>query len=72
MKMGQRTVQDYLHRPPEELYDLEQDPWESLNLAQKLEFQELLADLRGRTHEFRQRTNDPWLILENYPDPPLR
>ncbi|HQO35904.1 MAG TPA: sulfatase [bacterium] len=66
MRMGQRTVQDYLHRPSEELYDLEQDPWEFLNLAQGAEFQEILADLRGRTHEFRQRTNDPWLILENH------
>ena len=68
--MGVRSVEDYLYRPREELYDLERDPNEVNNVAGDAEYAEVLADLRQKTLAFRERTSDPWLILNNYVDPP--
>ncbi len=68
--MGVRSVQDYLYRPAEELYDLEKDPHEVNNVADDPDYREILAELRQKTHEFREYTRDPWLILDNYVDPP--
>ena len=68
--MGVRSVQDYLYRAREELYDLERDPNEVKNVAGESRYAQILADLRRKTHDFRERTKDPWLILENYRDPP--
>lgn len=69
---GERTVQDYIWRPEEELYDIINDPYESNNLAGKRNYREIQALLRARTDGFRQRTEDPWRILDNYTFPPPR
>ncbi|MFH1742427.1 MAG: sulfatase, partial [bacterium] len=69
-RMGVRSVQDYLYRPREEIYDLERDPNEVNNVAGDAEYAQVLADLRQKTLAFRERTSDPWLILNNYADPP--
>jgi hypothetical protein len=45
-------------RPREELYDLEQDPWEYENLAGAAEYAELLGDLSGRMDRWMEDTND--------------
>ncbi len=66
---GPRPVKDYMHRPEEELYDLESDPNEINNLAHNPQYESVLNDLRQRTEDFRKKTNDPWLILNNYVDP---
>ena len=68
--MGARSVNNYLYRPEEELYDLERDPNETDNLADNKMYASVLSELREKTHAFRERTNDPWLILDNYHDPP--
>lgn len=60
--LGRRTVKQYLHRPSEELYDLESDPHEISNLAGVASMKPVLERLRRETHEFRKRTKDPWLI----------
>jgi N-sulfoglucosamine sulfohydrolase len=65
-KIGQRSVGAYLNRPEEELYDLQTDPHEVVNLAGRPEHKTLLAELRGRVHEFRKRTKDPWTILSKH------
>jgi arylsulfatase A-like enzyme len=54
----------------EELYDLENDPLELENLAEKLEGEPLLKIARRRFNEFMQETDDPleqqglWRILQ--------
>lgn len=60
--LGKRSIDGYLHRPAEELYDVESDPDEVNNLAGSPAFHQTLETLRRKTHEFRKRTKDPWLI----------
>jgi N-sulfoglucosamine sulfohydrolase len=59
---GKRTVRAYEHRPRFELYDLEQDPDESHNLAGDQSHREVLVDLQRKLAAFQQRTGDPWLL----------
>ena len=59
---GQRSVDALLHRPREELYDLETDPQEVHNLAGDADRAELLADLRRQLQQWQKRTADPWSI----------
>jgi len=65
-RMGQRSVHAYLHRPAEELYDLEHDPVESVNLAGSDENRSILVRMRSLCRQWREKTGDPWLILDNY------
>ncbi len=65
-KMGQRKIHDYLHRPPEELYDLAKDANEIRNLARESRYQNVLQELRSNLHTLREKTNDPWLVWEKY------
>jgi N-sulfoglucosamine sulfohydrolase len=64
--MGSRTVQSFLHRPKEELYDLAADPNELKNLAADPAHAKALEDLRARLADWRERTNDPWLVKEKH------
>ncbi len=51
--------------PPEfELHDLQNDPWEVENLADKSEHQETLRRLQAALLEWRRETHDPLLIEE--------
>jgi N-sulfoglucosamine sulfohydrolase len=59
---GRREVENYLHRPAFELYDLEKDPDEINNLAGDPAHKELLAELTNRVKAFQERTKDPWAI----------
>jgi uncharacterized sulfatase len=45
-------------RPPEELYDLETDPWETRNLATLPEHAATLRDLRAKLEEWMRATGD--------------
>lgn len=63
-KLGKRSVEAYLRRPGEELYDIRKDPDEVVNLAQSEP--KLLAEMRAETHAWRRHTRDPWLILGTY------
>ena len=45
-------------RPPEELYDLENDPWETRNLATLPEHAATLRDLRAKLEEWMRATGD--------------
>jgi N-sulfoglucosamine sulfohydrolase len=64
--MGQKSVTSFLHRPREELYDLSSDPNELKNLAADPKSADVLNDLRKRLHEWREKTNDPWLIKDRH------
>jgi N-sulfoglucosamine sulfohydrolase len=63
---GQRRVQDYIHRPRHELYDLESDPHETINLADDPEYARTLATLQKKLREFQERTRDPWVVKYRY------
>lgn len=59
--IGKRSLKSYICRPPEELYDLEHDPDEVENLADKPEHQELLKEMRGKVEAWQMETKDLWL-----------
>ncbi|MBI2434279.1 MAG: sulfatase-like hydrolase/transferase, partial [Candidatus Hydrogenedentes bacterium] len=59
---GNRSVEALLHRPEFELYDLEQDPWETTNLALQEEFKSHATSFHQKVREFQERTEDPWVI----------
>ncbi len=61
--MGERSVESYLHRPKEELYDLASDPNELKNLAREPSHAKTLVDLREQLRVWQMETNDPWTIL---------
>lgn len=63
---GSRTVQEYIHRPEFELYDMRSDPWETTNLADKPEFSEMLEKMKIKMKAFQAKTADPWLIKWQY------
>ena len=65
-RYGKRTVQAYLHRPQFELFDLEQDPDELVNLAQQAEYASLVDDFCHKLKKFQRETSDPWLHKWEY------
>ena len=54
-------------RPAEELYDINNDPFELENLAHKNEYAETLKDMRQRLEHMRKKTND-YLPEKRTPD----
>jgi N-sulfoglucosamine sulfohydrolase len=59
--LGARTVDAFLHRPAEELYDLRTDPAEVRNLATDPAHREVMERMRTDMAKFRAATHDPWL-----------
>jgi N-sulfoglucosamine sulfohydrolase len=45
-----------------ELFDLESDPHERVNLATDPKHASLLAEFKGKLKAFQQRTADPWIM----------
>jgi N-sulfoglucosamine sulfohydrolase len=63
---GKRRVNDYVFRPRYELYDLEKDPDEVVNIAADANYQAVFADLAGRLKEYQRKTRDPWFSKYTY------
>jgi N-sulfoglucosamine sulfohydrolase len=59
--LGARSMDAFLNRPREELYDLSSDPHEANNRATDPEYREVLERMRQQLHEHRSATHDPWL-----------
>lgn len=59
--IGPRTLKNYIRRPPEELYDLDQDPQEINNLASDPDFQGIVNELRADLERWQLETKDPFL-----------
>jgi N-sulfoglucosamine sulfohydrolase len=57
---GRRPVEQYLQRPPFELYDLAEDPHEVVNLAGDPAHRGVMQELLARLKAFQERTHDPW------------
>jgi N-sulfoglucosamine sulfohydrolase len=62
--VGKRKLQDYIFRPPEELYDLDEDPLELVNLATDENHKEKLLELRTQLEKWQDETLDPWLYRD--------
>jgi uncharacterized sulfatase len=52
------------HRPPEELYDVENDPWETRNLADEPACQDVKKRLRQALSDWMIETRDTGLLAE--------
>ena len=52
------------NRPPEELYDLQNDPYEIKNCADAPEYQQTLKELRNQHRQWMKETKDMGLIPE--------
>jgi N-sulfoglucosamine sulfohydrolase len=60
---GKRKVQDYLFRAEFELFNLAEDPDESINLAADPAHGAKLDELKTKLKAFQLKTQDPWYIL---------
>jgi N-sulfoglucosamine sulfohydrolase len=60
-RLGKRALEAFRHRPGEELYDLDADPDEVINLAGDAAHASALADLRRQLAAWRTATHDPWM-----------
>ncbi len=63
---GKRTIDAYLHRPRFELYDLQNDPHEVVNLANDPEYREKLDEMKAKLKAFQKQTKDPWILKWEY------
>lgn len=67
--IGKRTVEKYIWRDPIELYDLETDPDEVVNLAEDPKFAELRKAMSEKLLERLRETDDHWLERYQLPMP---
>ncbi|MBT6199338.1 MAG: sulfatase [Bacteroidetes Order II. Incertae sedis bacterium] len=65
-KYGKRDVSAYLQRPRHELYNVEADPHEIVNLADNPEFTKALKSLQSQLKTFQEETRDPWIVKYKY------
>jgi N-sulfoglucosamine sulfohydrolase len=63
-QLGVRPLDAYLHRPPEELYDLQADPQEVKNLVGDAAHAATLTALRSAMDNWQRKTRDPWLLTD--------
>ena len=64
VKLGQRYLKDYIHRPPEMLFDIENDPNELHNLADNPEYHSQLLGMRQKLESWQRETGDQWLFRD--------
>ncbi|KAH8170988.1 sulfatase domain-containing protein [Sarocladium implicatum] len=64
VKVGQRTLKNYIKRPAEELFDLDNDPDELVNLAGVKEHEKRLIAMRQEMERWQRETADPWLFRD--------
>ncbi|PNP49992.1 hypothetical protein THARTR1_09323 [Trichoderma harzianum] len=64
VKVGERSLEAYIRRPPEELYDMQQDQREVVNLADRPEYRELLLEFRKELEDWQRLTKDAWLVRD--------
>jgi len=63
---GQKTVDQYIHRPAFELYDMRYDPDETKNLADDPKYAKILEEYKARLKKFQQDMHDPWVLKWEY------
>jgi Arylsulfatase A and related enzymes len=62
--IGKRSLEQYLFRGPEELFDLENDPEEVCNLASDKRFESVLLECREKVEAWQYLTSDAWLFKD--------
>ena len=62
---GSQRLMMQSHRPPEELYDTQSDPWEINNLAGDPSHQETLERMRAALEDWRQEVGDMGEVSED-------
>lgn len=67
--IGKRSVEKYLFRDQIELYDLQEDPDEVINLADRLELLAVRRELSTKLNSWLEETGDPWLVRHRLPMP---
>jgi N-sulfoglucosamine sulfohydrolase len=66
-------LQRIIKHPPVELYDLENDPWELHNLADRPELAPLRQQLEARLRDWMRQQQDPGAAMDvEFPYPPAR
>jgi N-sulfoglucosamine sulfohydrolase len=63
---GKRKVMDFLHRPQFELYNIQKDPDESINLANHPDYAAVKVEMMKKLKTFQQETGDPWVTKWDY------
>lgn len=65
-RYGRRTIDAYLHRPRFELYDLQNDPHEVVNLADDPKYRDKRDEMKAKLKAFQKQTQDPWILKWEY------
>ncbi len=63
---GQKTVGEYIHRAPFELFDIQKDPEETHNLALSPKHEALLKKYQTKLKAYQKQMNDPWIMKWKY------
>jgi N-sulfoglucosamine sulfohydrolase len=64
--LGLRSIEQFLHRPKFELYDIQTDPDEIHNLADDPAHQAIKSELTVKLKAWQTVTQDPWVYKWNY------
>ena len=62
--IGRRRLQNYLYRGPEELFDLENDPEEVVNLINDTNLRSVVEEMRAELEKEQYETGDVWLFRD--------
>lgn len=63
---GLKTVGEYIHRPEFELYDMQNDPRESTNLATDPKYTKTLVEYQNKLKKLQKKLRDPWVMKWEY------
>jgi len=63
---GLKSVGQYIDRPRFELYNLQDDPHESNNLAENADSAEILKAYQEKLKQYQREMDDPWIIKWEY------
>ena len=63
--LGSRSLESYIFRTPEELYDLEADPLEVNNLHDDPKYKDTLLELRKKLEAWQYQTEDLWIYRDS-------
>jgi N-sulfoglucosamine sulfohydrolase len=72
LRIGERSLHDYLQRPLELLYDISVDPHEIHNLADDPAYAETLTQMRAEVEAWQRATDDPWLFKDGVSELTMR
>lgn len=63
-KKAYELVKRYLHRPAEQLYDTQEDPYELNNLAENPDYADIKAELSARLDKWMNQQGDPGAVMD--------